>query len=65
VRVRGLEKLREKKGLSRETLAREMDTSYVTIFRWEKGTAFEETRKKLLRLSGILGATVDEILRGK
>lgn len=28
---------REKIGLTREELARELKTSYVTVFRWEKG----------------------------
>jgi transcriptional regulator with XRE-family HTH domain len=51
----------EKAGISRKTLAGLMNTTNVTIYRWEKGI-HEPDHDALRKLSQILGCSIDDLL---
>ena len=54
---------RESKGLTQEALAKLIGTARSTVAMWETGESLPRA-DKLPELAGILGVTVDELLRG-
>jgi transcriptional regulator with XRE-family HTH domain len=56
-----LHNLMEKAGVKRKDLAELMDTTVVTIYRWEKGI-HEPDHDALRKLAQILNCSVDELL---
>lgn len=59
--MEGLKKKRLAAGLSRRDLAGKINTSPVSVFRWEKGMAFPR-RKKLQKLAEIFKTTIDGLM---
>jgi len=62
IKVRIKEK-REEKGMTQAELAEAMEVSQQAIAKWEIGVGMPRA-DKLLKLSGILGCTSDELLKG-
>lgn len=56
-----LKELRKKKGLTQEDLAKYLGVSIMSIFNYEKG-AYGMSEETLIKLSELLGCTVDELL---
>jgi len=63
--AQNVKKLRKKKGLSQEKLARLADISYNSLVKIESGRANNPTVKTLSRLADIFGVTIDELLGRK
>ena len=59
-----ISKLREEKGLSQSELGSKLGVTNKAVSRWENGRGYPDT-SLLLKLSEILGITVDELLRGQ
>lgn len=57
-RVSALAKAR---GLSKSELARRLKTSYRMVHKWTSGAQLPE-RESLLKLAGVLGVTIEELL---
>lgn len=58
-----LRRLREKAGLSQEGLSRQIGVATQTVCRWEWGHRMPKA-EDLLKLSGVFGVSVDELLNG-
>lgn len=54
--------LRRKRGLSQEELAAQLEVSRQAVSKWESGQGYPET-DKLLRLSALLGCSLDYLLK--
>lgn len=59
-----ISKLREEKGLSQSELGFKLGVTNKAVSRWENGRGYPDT-SLLLKLSEILGITVDELLKGE
>ncbi|MGN0906802.1 MAG: helix-turn-helix domain-containing protein [Bullifex sp.] len=59
-----LARLRKEHGYTQESLAEALGVSRQAVSKWESGQSFPET-EKLLKLSGLYGCTLDELLTGK
>lgn len=59
-----ISKLREEKGLSQSELGFKIGVTNKAVSRWENGRGYPDT-SLLLKLSEILGITVDELLKGE
>jgi len=57
-----LQILRKEKGLSQEALAEALGVSRQAISKWESGQSYPET-ENLIALSGVLGVTLDSLLK--
>ena len=57
-------RLRKKQGLSQAALAEKLYVSNKTVSKWERGAGYPEITQ-LVRLSSILGVTVDSLIRGE
>ncbi|MBA7483669.1 hypothetical protein ES707_19186 [subsurface metagenome] len=60
--LKNLKKLREKKGWTREKLAREADVSYHTIIKIERGTIKNPRLDTLVKLAKALGVSLDKLV---
>ncbi len=60
---KNLRKIREKKGLSQERLARLADVANNTVIKIEAGKNQNPTLDTLQKLSKALGVSVDDLLR--
>lgn len=60
-----LRKLRKKKGLSQEKLARLADISLNTLTKIESGFAKKPTIQTVVKLAKALNITIDELVREK
>lgn len=59
-----IKKIREEKGLSQSELGSILGVTNKAVSRWENGRGYPDT-SLLLKLSEILGITVDELLKGE
>ena len=59
-----ISKLREEKGLSQSELGSLLGVTNKAVSRWENGRGYPDT-SLLLKLSDVLGITVDELLKGE
>ena len=59
-----ISKLREENGFSQSELGSKLGVTNKAVSRWENGRGYPDT-SLLLKLSEILGITVDELLRGE
>lgn len=57
-----LKELRQAKKLTQIEIAKELEVSHTTVSMWETGAALPRAGK-LIKLAGILGCTVDELLK--
>lgn len=55
--------LRDKKGVTQQEIAKQLNISRTTVAMWENGSS-KPRADKLVQLAQILGCTVDELLRG-
>ena len=55
-----LEAVREERGMTRKEMAEKMDVSVQTVYRWESGDRIPDV-VTLMRLSKLLGVTMDEL----
>ena len=60
-----IRRIRKKKGLSQEKLARSADISNNTLVKIEMGMAKEPTITTVRKIADALGVTIDELVRGK
>jgi len=60
--LKNLRKLREKKGWSREKLARESEISYHTIIKIEREVIKNPKLETLIKLSRALGVSLDRLV---
>jgi len=59
--MRGLRLQREAKGMSQMVIAQLLGVTQGCVSQWEKGTSMPRA-DKLMKLAGLLGCTVDELL---
>ncbi len=59
-----IRRLRKKKGLSQEKLARLADISNNTLIKIEQGIAKEPTITTVSKLSSALGVSIDQLVKG-
>ena len=59
-----IRRLRKKKGLSQEKLARLADISNNTLIKIEQGIAKEPTITTVSKLASALGVSIDELVKG-
>lgn len=59
---RNIRKLRLKKGLSQEKLARLADISNATLVKIEAGVAKEPTITTVAKIAGVLEVSIDELI---
>jgi transcriptional regulator with XRE-family HTH domain len=59
-----IRRLRKKKGLSQEKLARLADISNNTLIKIEQGIAKEPTITTVTKIASALGVPIDELVRG-
>ena len=59
-----IRKLRKKKGLSQEKLARLADISNNTLIKIEQGIAKEPTITTVSKVASALGVSIDELVKG-
>ena len=62
--AQNIRKLRLKKGLSQEKLARLADISNATLVKIEGGVAKEPTITTVSKLASALGVSIDELVKG-
>lgn len=55
--------LREKQGLSQGEIAKKINVSRQTVYKWERGTAVPST-ENLILLGGLYGISLDELVNG-
>ena len=60
-----IKRLRNKKGLSQEKLARLADISTVTLVKIESGVAKEPTITTIIKIAGALEISIDELVGRK
>ena len=60
-----IRKIRLKKGLSQEKLARSADIALNTLTKIESGLSQEPTIKTIAKIAGALGVSVDELIKEK
>ncbi|MDP2924234.1 MAG: helix-turn-helix transcriptional regulator [Candidatus Omnitrophota bacterium] len=60
-----IRRLRMKKGLSQEKLARLADISNNTLIKIEQGIAKEPTITTVTKIAFALGVSIDELVKGK
>ena len=60
--AKNIRKLRIKKGLSQEKLARMADISTVTLVKIESGVAKEPTITTVIKIASALGISIDELV---
>lgn len=58
-----LRALREKKGMTQEQLAEQMEVSRQTVSKWESGVSLPEM-EKMIQLTELFGCTMDGLLKG-
>ena len=59
-----IQRLRTERGMSQEALAAALEVSRQSVSKWETGASVPEL-DKLLKLSGLFGVTLDELVRGE
>jgi len=59
-----IRRLRKKKGLSQEKIARLADISNNTLIKIEQGIAKEPTITTVSKLASALGVSIDELVKG-
>ena len=59
-----IRRLRKKKGLSQEKLARLADISNNTLIKIEQGIAKEPTITTVTKIASALGVSIDELVKG-
>ncbi len=62
--AQNIRKLRLKKGLSQEKLARLADIANATLVKIESGAAKEPTITTVSKLASALGVSIDELVKG-